>query len=95
VSAIVARDDVQVCFTRADGSPARTGRAAGAYDLFVRIEGVDALAADLHARGADVLDGPEDRPYGERELVVRDCNGLVLAFAEPGAAPGPAGPRPR
>jgi catechol 2,3-dioxygenase-like lactoylglutathione lyase family enzyme len=82
VFAIVARDDVQVFFNRADGSPPRTGRALGAYDLFVRVSGVDALAADLRARGAGIVDGPQDRPYGERELVVRDCNGLVLAFGE-------------
>ena len=26
--------------------------------------------------------GPEDRIYGQREIVVRDCNGQVLAFGE-------------
>jgi hypothetical protein len=34
------------------------------------------------ARGADILEGPVARSYGHRELVVRDCNGLVLAFGE-------------
>ena len=44
--------------------------------------GLDALVAELRARGADILDGPEDRMYGQREIVVRDCNGQVLAFGE-------------
>ncbi|HVK00955.1 MAG TPA: hypothetical protein VM365_08805 [Gemmatimonadales bacterium] len=46
------------------------------------MSGLDALVAELRARGAD-MDGPEDRIYGQRELVVRDCNGVVLAFGEP------------
>jgi hypothetical protein len=28
------------------------------------------------------LEGPEARKYGQRELVVRGCNGVVLTFAE-------------
>ena len=82
VFAIVRRDDVQIFFNRADQSDMRTGRAAGAYDAFFQIIGVDALAAELRARGADVLDGPETRVYKQRELIVKDCNGLVLCFAE-------------
>ena len=82
VFAIVFRDSVQVFFNRADHSPVRTGRAEGAYDAFFNIVGVDALAAELRTRGADVLDGPEDRVYQQRELVVRDCNGLILGFGE-------------
>jgi uncharacterized glyoxalase superfamily protein PhnB len=79
---IVRRDQVQVFFNRADQSELRTGRAAGAYDLYIHVTAVDALATELRARGADILDGPEDQIYKQRELVVRDCNGVVLAFAE-------------
>jgi len=79
---IVCRDQIQVFFNRSDQSNVHTGRAAGAYDAYFRVTGLDALAAELRARGADIVDGPEDRVYGQRELVVRDCNGLVLAFGE-------------
>jgi len=48
----------------------------------VTVTGVDALAEELRTRGADVLDGPEDRVYGQREVVVKDCNGLILCFGE-------------
>jgi catechol 2,3-dioxygenase-like lactoylglutathione lyase family enzyme len=82
VFGIVWRDQVQVFFNRADGSSPRTGRAAGAYDAYLRVGGLEALAAELRARGADILDGPDMRSHGQRELVVRDCNGLILAFGE-------------
>jgi hypothetical protein len=82
VFGIVGRDRIQVFFHRADGSPVRTGRAAGAYDAYLRVTGLDALADELRGRGADILDGPAQRSYGQRELVVRDCNGLILAFGE-------------
>jgi catechol 2,3-dioxygenase-like lactoylglutathione lyase family enzyme len=82
VFGIVWRDNVQVFFSRADQSEVRTGRAEGAYDAGFRIVGVDALAAELRTRGANILDGPETRVYQQRELVVSDCNGLILCFGE-------------
>ena len=82
VFAIVWRDSVRVFFNRAGQSDVRTGRAQGAYDAGFQIIGVDALTAELRTRGADILDGPETRVYEQRELVVKDCNGLLLCFAE-------------
>jgi len=78
----VWRDQVQVFFNRADQPDVRTDRAEGAYCAYFRVTGIDALAEELRTRGADILDGPEDRIYGQRELVVKDCNGLILAFGE-------------
>jgi hypothetical protein len=43
---------------------------------------VEALAAELRMRGADILEGPALREYQQLELVVRDCNPLVLTFGE-------------
>lgn len=82
VFGIVGRDQIQVFFNRADGSPPSTGRVTEAYDAYFRVNGLEALAAELRARGAEILDGPEERSYGQREVVVRDCNGLILAFGE-------------
>ena len=82
VFGIVGRDQIQVFFNRADGSRSRTGRAAGAYDLYLSVRGLEVLAAELRARGAEILAGPAERSYGRRELVVRDCDGLILAFGE-------------
>ena len=85
VFAIVFRDDVRFFFSRSDdsaGSGMRTGRADGAYDVYVHLTGIDALAEELRGRGANIVDGPDDRVYGQRELVIVDCNELVLAFGE-------------
>lgn len=82
VFGIVQRDQVRLHFNRTDGAEVRTGRAEDAYDVYFHVTGVDALAEELRARGADILDGPEDRVYQQRELIVRDGNGLILAFGE-------------
>jgi len=80
--AILRRDQVQIFFNCAKQPYVRTGRAEGAYDVYLRVVGIDALAAELSMRGADIIDGPVERIYGQRELVVRDCNGLIVAFGE-------------
>ncbi len=78
----VARDGVYVYFSRAAERPAQRAAAGDPLAAYFTVEGVDALAAELSARGAEILDGPADRVYRQRELVVRDCNGMVLAFGE-------------
>ena len=82
VFAIVWRDQVQVFFNRADRSNVRKGRGEDAPDVYLRVTGIDALADELRTRGADIIDGPEDRTYGQRELAVKDCNGLILCVGE-------------
>ena|SRR5687768_14062849 len=82
VFAIVTRDRADLFFNRADQSPVRTGRARGAYDAYFQVVGVEALAAELRERGAEILEGPDLRVYGQLELVIKDCNGFVLAFGE-------------
>ena len=79
---IVLRDEVEFFFNRANTSEVRTGRADGAYDAYICITGVDALAEELRSAGADILEGPVLREYGQREVVIKDCNGLILAFGE-------------
>lgn len=79
VFGIVRRDDVAIFFYRvAPPIP----REEGGYHAYFHVTGVDALAAAWRARGAEILDGPDDMVYGQREVVIRDPNGLVLAFGE-------------
>jgi len=80
--AVVWRDNVELFFNRGDGREVRTGRAEGAYDAYFRVGGIEDLAQELRARGGEILSGPENRVYEQRELVIRDCNGLILAFGE-------------
>jgi uncharacterized glyoxalase superfamily protein PhnB len=83
VFAIVERDGIEIFFNKATpGTTPRTGRVAGGYDAYLHVRGLDAWAASLKERGADIIDGPELRIYGQRELVVRDLNGLIIALGE-------------
>ena len=52
------------------------------FDAYVWVDNIDALAAELRAKKADIIEGPIDRIYRMRELLVRDLNGYVLAFGE-------------
>ncbi len=79
VFGIVRRDGVEVFFYRASG-PAQ--HPEGGYHAYFHVEGLDALAEEWRRRGADILEGPEDMTYGQREVVIRDPNGLILAFGE-------------
>ena len=82
VFGIVRRDAVQVFFSRAQSGEARPVRPEGGCDAYIQVTAVDALAQELRRRGAGLLDGPVDRVYNQREIEVKDCNGLVLVFAE-------------
>jgi uncharacterized glyoxalase superfamily protein PhnB len=86
--AIVQRDNVEIFFNQSRGGDIRTGRTEGAYDVYLNVNGVDALAEELRSRGAEIVEGPLDRVYGRRELVVRDCNDLILTFSEAASGGG-------
>lgn len=83
VFTMVARDPIEIFFNQdanAAGKP--RVRAAGAYDAYIHMSGVDALFTELRSRGARIIEGPDDRVYGMREIVIEDRNGLRLAFGE-------------
>ena len=46
-------------------------------------EGLDPLVARAAGAGLDPSFGPEDRPWGDREVYFRDLDGNVLRFGEP------------
>lgn len=83
VFAIVERDGIEIFFNKAiTGTQPRTGRVAGGYDLYLHVNGLDALTEQLRKNGAEIVEGPELRVYGQRELIVRDLNGLIIALGE-------------
>lgn len=84
---IVARDDVSIMFRQAwpvKRGVARPNRTVmnEAFDAYVYVSNVDELATELRAKQADIVEGPVNRIYRMRELLVRDCNGLILAFGQ-------------
>jgi catechol 2,3-dioxygenase-like lactoylglutathione lyase family enzyme len=54
------------------------------FDLYIYVDDVEALHAELVERGADILFAPLDTEYGLREIRVRDPFGYVLAFGKLG-----------
>jgi catechol 2,3-dioxygenase-like lactoylglutathione lyase family enzyme len=84
---MVQRDDVNIMFrqVRPPRTPvARPNRTVmdETFDTYVYVSNVDQLAAELRAKKADIVEGPVDRIYDMRELLVRDCNGYVIAFGQ-------------
>jgi len=84
---IVERDEVRIMLrqVRPPKAPvARPNRSVmdEAFDAYIYVFNIEQLATELRARKADIVEGPVARVYDMRELVVRDCNGYVLAFGQ-------------
>jgi catechol 2,3-dioxygenase-like lactoylglutathione lyase family enzyme len=84
---IVERDEVRIMFRQvrpAGPAAARPNRSVmdETFDAYIYVSDVDGLAAELRAKKVDIVEGPIDRIYRMRELLVRDCNGYVLAFGQ-------------
>jgi catechol 2,3-dioxygenase-like lactoylglutathione lyase family enzyme len=64
-------------------APAKVaGPGAGSRAVFtIEVEDVDALAAELTARGVALLNGPMDRPWGIRTASFRDPGGHIWEIA--------------
>jgi len=84
---IVTRDEVRIMFRQT--RPAKTGVARPnrtvmdeTFDAYVYVSNLHELAAELRTKQADIVEGPVSRVYRMRELLVRDCNGYVLAFGQ-------------
>ena len=80
-------------------APARVASpdAGTRFQLTVNVEDVDAAVAELRHRGATLLNGPIDRPWGIRTASFRDPGGHVWEVASQApapATPGPAASRP-
>jgi uncharacterized glyoxalase superfamily protein PhnB len=52
-----------------------------ALDLYIWVSDVDALAEELRAAGADIVDEPCDSDQWRREMMVRDLNSYLLCFS--------------
>jgi len=72
--AVVWRDNSAIHFVRDSGHP------SGVH-LFQWVKDVDAYHREIVRRGAVVAMEPTDQPYGIREFVIRDVNGVAIVFA--------------
>jgi len=82
VYAIVKRGGVWIHFQIRRSDLARQDRQPIERDVYVYVDDLDELYADLQRRGATITQPPRIAPYGLREIVVEDLNGYRLAFGE-------------
>ena len=81
VLALVSRDDVEIHFIRGEGPAGeRSQRRRDEPDAYIWVGEVETLARELKERGARILEGPVDREYGMREIVIQDLDGFRIAF---------------
>lgn len=77
--AIVQRDGLRL-FLAQDANATTEPRWT---NLRVMTDDIDALHDHARANGVAILHAPQDRPFGLREFVVRDPNGLDIRFCQP------------
>jgi catechol 2,3-dioxygenase-like lactoylglutathione lyase family enzyme len=46
--------------------------------LYLFVDGIDEYTSFIRERGAEILSGPRDEPWGMREIHVRDPDGHIL-----------------
>jgi len=67
-------------------SAGQTSRLSGNGGICVFVTDVDRLYADLVARGAKLINTPQDRDYGMRDFDLIDLDGNQLTFGMGSAA---------
>jgi uncharacterized glyoxalase superfamily protein PhnB len=82
VYGIVKRSGVWIHFQIRRGELRERGRQPFERDVYVYVDDLGALHADLKRRGASIVAGPHTAPYGIREIEVVDLNGYRLTFGE-------------
>ncbi|WP_405106260.1 VOC family protein [Paenibacillus sp. FSL K6-1217] len=59
------------------------GRESGSrFQFTIRVEDVDAVCAELNARGVSLLNGPMNRPWGIRSASFADPAGHIWEIAQ-------------
>jgi uncharacterized glyoxalase superfamily protein PhnB len=82
---IMARDDVEIFLQQLAGyrKPDLYGdRDGGVWDVYVHVDDVRGLFAEVSGGGVPIVYPLTRQPYGQDEFAVRDPNGYVLVFAQ-------------
>jgi catechol 2,3-dioxygenase-like lactoylglutathione lyase family enzyme len=59
-----------------------TREAGSRLQLTIEVDDVDAICAQLAARGVELLNGPMDRPWGPRTASFQDPGGHIWEIAQ-------------
>lgn len=84
VYAIVKRPGVWIHFQIRRSVPPPAERPAFERDVYVYVDDLHSLHADLQSRGARFQSAPQRAPHGILKMVVEDLNGYRIAFGERG-----------
>ena len=76
--AIMGFGNGQVMFNQGGETSAKRRREV---DLYLYTDDVDAVYTELKDR-VDVIEEPNDRFYGMREVIIRDLNGFWITFGQ-------------
>ena len=85
VFAIVRRGGTEIHLGTSDNGSVNLNesvRKGLGTDAYVFISDVISLNDELTLRGANIVEGPIERPYGRIELSVRDDDGYQIVFGE-------------
>lgn len=82
VYAIVKRGSAWIHFQIRRRELPRPPRGPFERDIYLYVDDLDNLHADLQRRGARILSAPAIAPHGLHELLVEDLNGYRIAFGE-------------
>ena len=83
VYAVVRRGEIEIHLQIRRREVFASKRESIEQDVYLFVPEVDALFAELQAKGATILRSPEDAPYGLRDFVVGDPEGHRLTFGTP------------
>jgi predicted enzyme related to lactoylglutathione lyase len=67
-------------FLELSGS-SRTGASESA-SLWLQVRDIDAVGEELEEAGVDIIEVPTDKPWGLREMQIRDPDGLGIMIVE-------------
>jgi predicted enzyme related to lactoylglutathione lyase len=65
------------------GQPNSAAYPPDMWDAYLHVDDLDALHAELVGRGAEIIQPPTDKGYGNRDFLVRDPHRYVIAFGQP------------
>ena len=85
VYAMVARDNVEIHFGKADDGNVQLNeslRRGSGNDAYIWVSDVQALYDELSTRDVEIIEGPVKRIYESTEVLIRDCDGHQLVFAD-------------
>ena len=83
VFAMVARDDVEIHFGKADGDQIQVNesvRKGLGSDVYIWVSDIHELYDELSRRNVEILEGPIKRIYNCTEVVIKDINGFQIVF---------------